>query len=853
MKKQLLLFALLALFVNAFAQKSFHDLIRNNKGLSSHFIALDIADRVAFDANNLKLILGLNENSNLVLLNSEKDQLGYVHYRYYQTYMNIPVENSMYIIHSKDNLIVGMSGSIVFDFDANIAANMNSKLNSNDAISKATSFVGAQKYKWQYSGIEKHLKGIMNDESATYYPKPVKVWYNAGDEINPRALRLTYKINIYATEPLSRADIFVDAQTGEVIGKKDRIETTDATGTCNTAYSGTQTIHSDLSGANYRLRDYTKGSGVLTYKSGGADYTSSSSTWNLTGQDQYGLDAHYGASSTYTYFLNVHGRNSVNNAGLALISYVNETQTSNNAYWDGSSMHYGNLSSNGNGITGIDVCGHELTHGVTQYTCNLNYSYQSGAMNESMSDIFGKCVQFYTKPADVNWKLSNDMNWFIRDMANPNAYSQPDTYLGSYWATGSGDNGGVHTNSGVGNFMFYLLVTGGSGTNDIGSVYTVSGIGQSAAEKIIYRTETVYLTATSQYADWRTACISAATDLYGSTSNEVTQVQNAWYAVGIGTAGGGSTCSTATGLNASLITSSSATLNWSAVSGATSYNVQYRIVGNATWTSTTSTTTSKAITGLTSSSQYEFQIQTVCSGGTSAFTTSSNFTTLSANGSPVWCASNGNSTAYEYIDYVNIGSISRTSGADAGGYYNGSATSTAVTQGSSYTLTFSAGFASTVYSESWAVYIDWNYDGDFADANETAGTFTSTGSGNNTLTIAVPATATVALTRMRVSMHYNGTPASCGSFDYGEVEDYSLNVSASTGCGLPSGLNATAITSTTATLNWTAGSGAISYNVQYRVVGNATWTATTSTTTSKTITALTANSQYEFQIQTVCS
>jgi Zn-dependent metalloprotease len=96
-------------------------------------------------------------------------------------------------------------------------------------------------------------------------------------------------------------------------------------------------------------------------------------------------------------------------------------------------------------------------------------------MNESLSDIMGKSVQFYTKPADVNWLLSNDMSWSIRNMSNPNAFSQPDTYLGSFWATGSGDNGGVHTNSGVGNFMFYLLVTGGSGTNDIGNAYTVTG------------------------------------------------------------------------------------------------------------------------------------------------------------------------------------------------------------------------------------------------------------------------------------------------------------------------------------------------------------------------------------------
>src|SRR5262249_28936765 len=153
---------------------------------------------------------------------------------------------------------------------------------------------------------------------------------------------------------------------------------------------------------------------------------------------------------------------------------------------------------------------------VTQASSGLNYSYESGAINESISDIMGKSVQFWSKPTDIDWRLSNDMNWIIRDMSNPNAEGQPDTYLGTNWYVGSGDNGGVHTNSGVGNFMFYLLVTGGSGTTDNSDAYSVTGIGLTEADAIIYRTNTVYLTPTSQYADWRTACINAATDLYGS-------------------------------------------------------------------------------------------------------------------------------------------------------------------------------------------------------------------------------------------------------------------------------------------------------------------------------------------------
>src|SRR5205085_9493564 len=141
------------------------------------------------------------------------------------------------------------------------------------------------------------------------------------------------------------------------------------------------------------------------------------------------------------------------------ISYVNDGEI-DNAHWDGTSMNFGIRSGTSKGVTGIDVTGHELTHGLTQYTSGLVYNDESGAMNESMSDIMGKSVQFFAKPADVNWQLSNDMGWIIRDMSNPNAQGQPDTYFGTDWYSGTADHGGVHTNSGVGNFMYYLLVTG---------------------------------------------------------------------------------------------------------------------------------------------------------------------------------------------------------------------------------------------------------------------------------------------------------------------------------------------------------------------------------------------------------
>src|SRR5207253_148050 len=105
----------------------------------------------------------------------------------------------------------------------------------------------------------------------------------------------------------------------------------------------------------------------------------------------------------------------------------------------------------------------------------------------------------------------------------------PDTYMGTGYYTGTADNGGVHTNSGVSNYWFYLLTTGGSGTNDLSNAYSVTGIGITAAAKIAFRALTVYFTSSTNFANARNLTIQAAKDLYGVCSNEMIQTTKAWY------------------------------------------------------------------------------------------------------------------------------------------------------------------------------------------------------------------------------------------------------------------------------------------------------------------------------------
>lgn len=562
------------------------------------------------------------------------------------------------------------------------------------------------------------------------------------------------------------------------MGKKDLIHHIDATGTANTAYSGAQTIHSDLNAGSYRLRDLTKGNGVKTLhgETGrvGTDYTSTSANWTLPGTDIAALDAHFGVSKTYEFYKVNFNRDSYDNYGSALTSYVNDDHYTDNAYWNGTAMYFCKRS-NGTpgGVTSIDVTGHELTHGFTQSASDLAYVNESGAMNESISDIMGKSVQFWAKPNDINWKLGNSMNWIIRDMANPNAYQQPDTYNGTYWY---GSDGDVHTNSGVGNFMFYLLVTGGSGTNDKGNAYSVSGIGLAKADQIIYRTNNMYLTPTAKYANWRTACIRAATDLYGAYSNEVVQVQNAWYAVGVGEKPVVCTSVlTPTNLTATNVTANGATISWSST-GANSYNLQWKTAAATTFTTVTGIVNNfYNLTGLTAGTSYQYKVQSVCGTALSAYSPLSAFTTPSP--SVTYCASKGN-VSFEYINRVALRTINNTSG-NNNGYGNFTNLSTTLTTGTANTISLYPGFLSATYVEYWTVFIDYNKDGDLADAGETV----TTGSGNGTVTttFTVPSTAKNGATRMRIQMKY-GSPAStnpCATL-VGEVEDYTVNISGGT-------------------------------------------------------------------------
>ena len=233
-------------------------------------------------------------------------------------------------------------------------------------------------------------------------------------------------------------------------------------------------------------------------------------------------------------------------------------------YGDGSGIAAGGFKA----LTSLDVCGHEIGHGVCEYTANLVYEKESGAMNEGFSDIWAACIEHYVaknidpslgntyRPFYIGEQIGATLDEPLRRMDNPKAEGNPDTYGGVNWDNPDcspdlvNDYCGVHNNSGLLNKWFYLMTVGsGSGSgpdaayarpdsddavNDLGNAYNITGLGFGTSERIAYLTE-LMLTATATFAEAREVSIGVATELSGDPCGALVEtVTNSWYAVGVG-------------------------------------------------------------------------------------------------------------------------------------------------------------------------------------------------------------------------------------------------------------------------------------------------------------------------------
>lgn len=468
----------------------------------------------------------------------ETDELGIVHEKYQQYVDTIPVEWAECKLHIQDNRVTSFSG-IAWK---NLSPLNAPTITANQAIQIALTHHPAQQYMWEDLSEESLYKSITNNPQATYYPKPKLVYYKTQE-----VYALAYKLTIYSKYPLSKKDYYIDAHSGKLIRSIDRIHSNDVIGLAITRYSDTVSITTNYYNGFYRLRESTRGNGIFTLNmqmgtnyNSAVDFTDDDNFWDNynANQDEVATDAHWATQKYYDYFYYTFNRNSIDNNGFALYNYIHANlvgmgfPNNVNAFWDGTRMTYGDGNSIYSPLTTVDIVAHEITHGLTEFTANLVYADESGALNEGFSDIFGTVVEFYAKPQQANWTIGEDIGAAFRSLANPNLFNDPDTYMGNYWDF----NNEVHQNGTVFSHWFYLLSNGGSGTNDIGNSYQVNGIGISNAAKIAYRTLVHYLPPTATFYDARFFSIMSAIDLFGACTPEVEATTNAMYAIGVGSA-----------------------------------------------------------------------------------------------------------------------------------------------------------------------------------------------------------------------------------------------------------------------------------------------------------------------------
>ncbi|MGW0171448.1 M4 family metallopeptidase [Streptomyces sp. NPDC003343] len=478
--------------------------------------------------------IGLGAQEKLVVRDVVKDGDGTLHTRYERTYAGLPVLGGDLVV---DTAASGQTEQVVKATQATIkVASLTPAVSASTAQKQALSVARAAGS--QQTGADS---------------APRKVIWAAGDK--PTLAYETVIGGFQDDGTPNQLHVVSDAATGKELFRYQGVRN----GIGNTQYSGQVTLTTTQSGSTYTLNDGSRG-GHKTYNlnrgtSGtGTLFSQSSDTWGngtTSNAATAGADAHYGAATTWDFYKSTFGRSGIRNDGKAAYSRVHYGNSYVNAFWDDSCfcMTYGDGSGNADPLTALDVAGHEMSHGVTSNTAGLNYSGESGGLNEATSDIFGTGVEFYANnsadPGDYLIGEKIDINGDgtpLRYMDKPSK----DGASKDSWYSGIGSVD-VHYSSGPANHFFYLL-SEGSGAKVINGVsynsptadgLPVTGIGRDKALQIWYRALTTKFTSTTNYAAARTGTLAAAGELYGTTSAEYKAVQDAWAAVAVGARSGG--------------------------------------------------------------------------------------------------------------------------------------------------------------------------------------------------------------------------------------------------------------------------------------------------------------------------
>ena len=477
-----------------------------------------------------KVQMGLTDDDIFVMTSESEGRNGYRHYRYKQYHQDIKIYGASYTIHEKNGKVVSANGKILPKIDVDIAPT----LSPEQALNFAMDDMGAYLYTWE----------VENRGPKNQVPTPELVIVDKSVTSFTGSYRLAYEIEIHSIQPLDANIYLIDAHTGVVIKKITKHQSNGVPGRGVTKYYGVQDITVDSIGPNrYELHDPTRGENGINVTDESLDnFRSDSNFFDLTNEEQneVAVDALYLSAELYDELIEEFDWVGLdnNNRSFNVIVHANDGEDFINAFWDGQFAHFGNGDCNHGPLTTYEVLAHEFMHGIIDFTSELIYADESGAINESMADVLGQYMEWIGDRDNFSWELGHSFQLVenlpqFRVMDDPNSVDDPAFYRGDFWIDGAN----VHINSAIGNLFYVLLSDGGSGLANNEVPYSVDGIGKEEAAKFIFYVNRMYLTESSGYNDYYNVSIEAAEEFFDGNTAIIEDINQAWAAVGLPTGG----------------------------------------------------------------------------------------------------------------------------------------------------------------------------------------------------------------------------------------------------------------------------------------------------------------------------
>jgi len=447
----------------------------------------------------------LDHDYKFELIKTQKDKYGWVHERYQEFYKGVKVNHGLLNLHLKNNELQSFNGEIYtvdqepIDIDYH---EVKSRMIAKFIQAADVDFLDEHKFQL-----------------------PV---YSQVDDSHD--LAYCYQFRVASADQMRDDYLFYSPSLNEIVRIEEQLIHSDSVGTAKTFYRGTKSITTDyISRGNFKLQENTRP--IRTYDGSlGNHLRDTDNNWNTAGKEIAG-DVHWGMELLHDYMDSTFGWDSYANNNDSMTAILN-FGGSGNAFWNLAGNYATflvNKTASVNPCAALDVVGHEFGHGIADENAGLVYRGEPCMLHESFADITGHILEFHEDSVKAsNWLLGDEVwNGGIRNLRNPAAFRHPMTYKGTNWGRG------CHSNGGVQNYWFYMMIEGDTGTNDLSHNYSVKGLGRDKAIQIMYRAMFYYVTPNTTFPEMAAHTLRACKDIFGACGPELKMTWDAWKAVGI--------------------------------------------------------------------------------------------------------------------------------------------------------------------------------------------------------------------------------------------------------------------------------------------------------------------------------